>query len=186
MIRDKLSGRGIMLRRKRLEDISNDYIWRSDPELSRMDAAPCLNMSIDEFKKIYEKQLRYPSPDTYRFAIDTDIGKHIGNCMCYNIDIINHEAEVGIMIGNRDYWYKGHGYTAMILMIDYLFSVTSLRCLYLHTLEWNTPARQCFQKCGFTQINTVTRNSHSFTRMELTKNQWQLIGSQRLAKIHKL
>ena len=181
-----LKGAKIILRGKRVEDAFDEYQWRSDPELSRMDAAPRLNISIDEFKKIFEEQLRYPSPDTYRFAIDTAIGKHIGNCMCYNIDIINHEAEVGIMIGNRDYWHKGHGYSAMILMIDYLFSATSLRCLYLHTLEWNTPARQCFQKSGFTKINTVTRNSHRFTRMELTKNQWELIGPQRLTKIRKL
>ena len=109
MIKDKLSGGNIILRRKRPEDVSNDYIWRSGPELSRMDAAPRLNISIDEFKKIFEEQLRYPSPDTYRFAIDTAIGKHIGNCMYYDIDFGKGQAELGIMIGNRDYWSRGYG-----------------------------------------------------------------------------
>ena len=186
MARDELRGGGIVLREKRLEDAANDYAWRSDRELARMDASPRLTMSFDRFLRIYQDQLRRPSLGTYRFAIDAASGKHIGNCMCYDMDIFNHEAEVGIMIGECQYWGKGYGYAAMVLMVDYLFSVTALRWLYLHTLEWNARARHCFDKCGFVQISTVERNGQLFARMELTKERWQQIREDRLAKLRSL
>jgi len=45
----ELRGARIILREKRLEDAEQDYIWRSDPELARLDAAYPLTMSYDRF-----------------------------------------------------------------------------------------------------------------------------------------
>ena len=186
MDRDEFRGGGIVLRRKRFEDAANDYAWRTDPELSRMDAVPPLTMSFSEFLRIHESQLRRPTPGTYRFAIDTTRGEHIGNCMSYDMDVINHEAEVGIMIGDRTHWGKGYGYAALVLLVDYLFSVTSTRRLYLHTLEWNNRARRCFDKCGFVQVSTLERDSQLFVRMELTKERWKLIREDMLEKLRSI
>ena len=56
----ELHGARVILRDKRLEDAEHDYIWRSDPELARLDAAYPLTMSFDRYLKIFQDQLRYP------------------------------------------------------------------------------------------------------------------------------
>ena len=43
----ELQGVRVLLRDKRLEDAELDYIWRSDPELARLDAAYPLTMNYD-------------------------------------------------------------------------------------------------------------------------------------------
>ena len=40
----ELHGARIILREKRLEDAEQDYIWRSDPELARLDAAGAVDL----------------------------------------------------------------------------------------------------------------------------------------------
>ena len=102
----ELPGARVILRDKRLEDAEQDYIWRSDPELARLDATYPLTMTYDRFLKIFQDQLRYPTPDSHHFAIETEDGRFIGNCMYYDLDSINLEAELGIVIGARNYWSK--------------------------------------------------------------------------------
>ncbi|MCI0440404.1 MAG: GNAT family N-acetyltransferase, partial [Chloroflexi bacterium] len=93
-----LKGEKVVLREKRIEDAAEDYVWRTDEELSRLDATRPLNMSYGEFVRYSREELEYPSARSMRFAIDTHDGKHIGNCMFYDLDRRSGEAELGIMI----------------------------------------------------------------------------------------
>jgi hypothetical protein len=49
----ELRGAKVVLREKRPEDAENDYIWRSDPELARLDAALPLTMTFDRYMKLF-------------------------------------------------------------------------------------------------------------------------------------
>ena len=173
----------VVLRPRRLENAPDDYAWRCDKELATLDATRPLRQPYHEFLRFYEEQLRYPSPWSVRFAIDTLNGEHIGNCMCYDINTAYAEAEVGIMIGNRDYWGRGYGYHTMIGLIDHMFGDGSLRRLYLHTLESNHRAQRCFEKCGFTPIRTVLRHDWDMIRMELLRDHWLQIREEKLAAL---
>jgi len=97
----------VRLREKRLADATVDYVWKIDPELNQLDAAPLLSISFQQYLSEYTRELRYPPPTRKRFAIETLDGKHIGNCTYYGIDKAKGEAELGIMIGDRNYWDKG-------------------------------------------------------------------------------
>jgi len=66
-------------------------------------------ITFPQFLTDYASELRYSYPTGHWFAIETADGKHIGNCSFYNISEIEGEAELGIMIGNRDHWDKGYG-----------------------------------------------------------------------------
>lgn len=173
----------VVLRMKRPEDAPDDYAWRVDEELSALDATTPLRQPYPQFLRSYEETLGYPSPWSQRFAIDTLDGKHIGNCMSYDINISYGEAEVGIMIGDRAYWSKAYGYHSMVGLVDHMFTTLSLRKLYLHTLEWNIRAQHSFAKCGFTAIRTISRYGQRFIRMELTRDQWHQIREQKLADL---
>lgn len=172
-----LKGEKVVLRAKRLEDAANDSTWRSDEELARLDAAPPLKMSFMDFLANYADELRYPSPQRRRFAIDTLDGKHIGNCMYYDIDEDKGQAELGIMIGDRDYWDQGYGTDAIAILLDHIFSTTKLERVYLNTLEWNIRAQRCFEKCGFVPVGRAKRQSSNFIRMEIYRSSWEKSAS---------
>ncbi len=172
----------IVLREKRLEDAPEDYAWRTDEELSRLDAASPLRLPYSEYRRVLADELRYPFPWTQRFAIDTTEGKHIGNCMLYDIDTAAGQAELGIMIGEREYWDRGYGTEAITCLADHTFQTTSLKRIYLHTLEWNIRAQHSFVKCGFKPVRKVRRSSHDFLLMELLRADWEAQSFSRRAQ----
>ena len=180
----QLQGARVVLRDKKLEDAEQDYIWRSDPELARLDAAYPLTMTFDRFLKIFEDQLKYPTPGSHHFATVTLDGKFIGNCMYYDLDSVNMEAELGIVLGDRDYWGNAYGYDAVTTLLEYMFTEKKLRRVYLHTLEWNKRAHGCFAKCGFVPVRPVRRLSHDFILMEGYRDDWLEKAEQRLADRH--
>lgn len=167
-----LEGKKVVLREKRIEDAPDDYAWRMDEELARLDASRPLKMAYEEFLKYTKEELSFPGSRSRRFAIDTPNGKHIGNCMCYDIDIRKGEAELGIMIGDREYWEKGYGTDSVKSLLKYAFESMKLRRVYLHTLEWNCRARAAFAKSGFREVKPVRQSGMDFVLMEVKRSDW--------------
>lgn len=163
----ELTGQKVVLREKRLSDAENDYAWRCDRDLARMDAASPVKPSYREYLACYADELRFPSKRRRRFAIDSLDGKHIGNCMYYDIDEERRQAELGIMIGDREYWGKGYGTDAVNALVHHIFSETKIDRVYLNTLEWNLRAQLCFQKCRFIPCGRISKNGNDFIVMEL-------------------
>lgn len=166
-------GSNVILREKRLADAWNDYAWETDPELSQLDAAPPIIMTFSKYLLEYANELRNSFITSHRFAIDTLDGKHIGNCSYYNISELKNEAELGIMIGNRDYWNKGWGTSVVTTLVNRVFRETNLKRIYLKTLESNERAQKCFRKCGFTPCGHLNKDGFSFVLMEIHRKKWQ-------------
>lgn len=168
-----LLGEKTKLRQKRSGDAVNDYAWRTDPELSRLDVTAPLCLSFEEYLRGYAVQLSFSGTKETHFAIETLDGKHIGNCAYFNIDRIKREAELGIMIGNRDYWDKGYGADAIMTLLNHIFSETNLRRVYLKTLDWNIRAQKCFKKCGLSPSGRLIKDGHNFVVMEIYHPQFK-------------
>jgi RimJ/RimL family protein N-acetyltransferase len=166
-------GTKVRLREKKLADARNDYRWQTSPELTQLDAMPLLTISFPRYLLDYTATLRDPSPKRRIFAIETFDGRHIGNCVCYNMDREKREAEVGIMIGESDYWDRGYGTDAVTTLVDYVFGAMDLQRIHLKTLDWNQRAQRCFLKCGFTPCGQMVRNGHQFLLMEMSREYWQ-------------
>jgi RimJ/RimL family protein N-acetyltransferase len=168
-----VKGEKTVLREKRVEDAPGDYSWRTDEELARLDATRPLNMSYEDFLRYSKEEISFVSPLSKRLAIDTLDGKHIGNCMYYDIDVKGGEAELGVMIGDRDYWGKGYGTDSVASLLGYIFTATSLDRVYLHTLDWNERAQRSFSKTGFREVKRVRRSGQNFIRMEVLRSDWE-------------
>ena len=168
-----VKGEKTVLREKRVEDAPGDYSWRTDEELARLDATRPLNMSYEDFLRYSKEEISFVSPLSKRLAIDTLDGKHIGNCMYYDIDVKGGEAELGVMIGDRDYWGKGYGTDSVASLQGYIFTATSLDRVYLHTLDWNERAQRSFSKTGFREVKRVRRSGQNFIRMEVLRSDWE-------------
>ena len=176
----ELRGARVVLRDKRPGDAENDYRWRSDPELARLDAAIPLTMSFERYLKLFEDQMKYPTPGSHHYSIETLEGLFIGNCMYYDLDTVNREAELGIVIGDRDYWSDGYGYDAVTTLLDHMFTVRDLKRVYLHTLEWNNRAQKSFSKSGFNPVRPVRRMAHDFILMDVLRDDWFATREERL------
>ena len=177
----ELRGAKVILREKRIEDAEKDYRWRSDPEIARLDAAYPLSMSYERYLKLFQDQLRYPTPGSHHFGTDAIDGTYIGNCMYYDLDSVRMEAELGIVIGERDYWGNSYGYDAVTTLLNYMFTEINLTRVYLHTLDWNERAQRSFAKSGFRPVRAVRRMAQDFILMEVLREDWLATAEERLA-----
>lgn len=167
-----LTGKKVSLRPRKPEDGVNEYRWRTDPELCRLDATIPLDLSLAEFLDRYSLELEYPGL-TYTLSIDTLDGLHIGECSLFNLDLLNSIVETGIMIGEKDFWGRGYGADAVQTFLSHVFNKSDMDKIVLRTLDCNVRARKCFEQCGFRQYGTQTKDGYLFLLMEIGRPQFQ-------------
>ena len=166
-------GEKVRVREKRVEDIRNEYMWRVDPELSRLDATRPMTMSYEDFFRYSKEEMQFPNYRSKRLAVETLEGVHIGNIMYYDLNMQNRQAEVGIMIGDKDYWSNGYGTDTVNTLLRHLFTILELDRIYLHTLSWNYRAQASFAKSGFKLVRNVKRGGQDFILMEVLRSDWE-------------
>jgi len=174
-----IKGKLVKLREKTLADAHNDFIWHTDTELAELDAATPMQVTFAQYMMEYANEMRYPFVQNQRFAIETLDGKHIGNCAYYGLDEANSETEVGIMLGDREYWSKGYGTDALMALVDFVFDKTKLKRVHLKTLDWNIRAQRSFMKCGFVPFHRETRDEYCFLLMEMSRENWAKLRKER-------
>lgn len=163
-----LAGRKVSLRPRRLEDAADQYRWRCDEELCSLDASIPTSFAFSEFLDRYSVEIEYPGL-TWTMAIDTLDGRHIGECSLFNFDLLSNTAELGILIGEKDFWGQGYGTDAVDVLLRDIFTTSDLNRLVLRTLDWNTRAQKCFEKCGFTACGSVSSGGYHFIVMEMVR-----------------
>jgi RimJ/RimL family protein N-acetyltransferase len=149
----KLVAQSIYLRPITLQDVNDNYLsWLLDPEV--MQGISSSGYSKDNLKAYVDEKIN--DKDVAFFAIcSLADNRHIGN-----IKIDFHEAkpnvsELGLLIGDKNYWGKGIGYEACKLAIEYAFDVMKLRKLFLAVYSSNPKAKKLYEKLGFTLEGTL-------------------------------
>ena len=163
----------VRIREKRETDIRNEYSWRIDPELSRLDATRPMTMSYEDFFRYSREEMQFPNYRSKRLAVETLEGIHIGNIMYYDLDMRSRQAELGIMIGDKEYWSSGYGTDTVNTLLRHLFTTLKLDKVYLHTLSWNYRAQASFNKSGFESVRDVKRGGQDFILMEVLRPDWE-------------
>lgn len=173
-------GRLVRLREKQVDDAERDYEWRKDIELAAYDATRPITMSYKTFVKTTTQELRNPSKYRRTYAIEEmEGGAHIGNVMYYGYDSLLREAELGITIGDRDYWGRGYGSDAVRTLLEFAFDELELRRMYLHTLTSNVRAQRAFHNAGFRPTRQVRRDGYQFERMEISREElYELVRAE--------
>jgi RimJ/RimL family protein N-acetyltransferase len=163
----------VVIRRKRLSDFAEDFAWRTDPETSRFDGSPPLDMPFERYIVHAEREASMLDPTRRAFSIDR-AGHHIGNIMYYNATMDRESCEIGITVGSDANRGQGVGSLAVVLFLRYIWATTPFRRVVLHTLEWNERARRCFEKAGFAVDARVIRDGQALLRMD-TRREWWLM-----------
>lgn len=75
--------------------------------------------------------------------------KPIGNCGLHNINQDNDHGEMGIVLGEKEYWNRGLGTEAVRLITDFGFTALGLHGISLLVKGFNGRARRVYEKVGY-------------------------------------
>lgn len=134
------------------QDLTNNYTWANDLELTRLAGATPLPRSSQDVEQWF-RNLNL-NPEQHIFAIKTHEGAYMGNIEFRGLDLRCGCAEIGIIIGERRFWGQGYGTEAVRSMCRFGFGELRLHRLYANTLSDNPRAARLFEKCGFTREGT--------------------------------
>jgi diamine N-acetyltransferase len=142
-------GQRVRLRAIEREDLPTFVRWFNDPEVLHY-LLMYMPMSLAEEEKWFEEQLQKQDGRIFAIeAIDGDQSVHIGNTGIHNVDWKNRTAEVGIAIGEKDYWGQGYGTDALKTLLRFAFQEMNLHRVQLRVHDYNARAIRCYEKCGF-------------------------------------
>jgi len=165
------------------DELARIYRWSQDEEVLRWSGGSSMPLTFEEFKERFKQERLRPDPMREAFAILTAEGELIGRVGCFAIDREEGQAELGIVIGEKDYWGKGYGSDAVITLLRHIFETEGLRRVYLFTFTQNVRAQRCFAKCGFKRMGIVRRFSvelgeHEGIEMEIRREEFERLRQQ--------
>lgn len=145
-------GERVRLRAPEQSDLPRFVEWLNDPEV-RAGLMLVLPLSLAEEEKWFENMLQRPVHE-HPLAIEIrseESGEWIpvGNCGFHNIDWRCRSAEVGIFIGEKQYWSHGYGTEVMRLLLRHAFNTLNLNRIALDVYESNPRAVRAYEKAGF-------------------------------------
>ncbi len=141
-----VTGEKVLVRNRTSADSIMEVVWGQDSEVTNLD--PPSGKSLNS------------TP----FSIETLDGRHIGSCALY--DWTSTDVQLGIRIGDKDYWGKGYGTEATNILVDYCFACTDINRIWLKVLPLNTRAIKSYEKCGFVRAGRLALSGYDFVVME--------------------
>jgi RimJ/RimL family protein N-acetyltransferase len=174
-----------------LTSLSTDYLpeyrrWINDPEVADFLASIGFPLSMADERQWIERMQRSGEFATH-FTIVTKSGDPIGNIALMDINYQNRNAQLGIMIGEKDHWDKGYGKDAIRTLLDYAFRTLCLNRVELRLNVENERALACYERCGFKLEGR--KKGHIFYKgrycdeliMGILKQDWEKAKSKRKA-----
>lgn len=137
------------LRNISIGDCNENYLsWMNDNEINKYLESRFTNHSIDSLKDFVTSMNN--SENNILFAIiDKSSNKHIGNIKLGNIHPVHKYADIGLIIGDKNYWGKGIATKSIQLVTEYAFNNLNLRKVIAGIYENNIGSIRAFEKCGF-------------------------------------
>ena len=148
-----LKGKRVILRPLHKSDITYFLRWYNDPEVLEY-LAMYLPMTEIMEEKWIEEMASGQNGTRVHFVIEAIEGnntKPIGSIGLNKIDHRCQTAELGIAIGEKEYWSKGYGNEAAQLLINYGFNQLNLNRIGSCVFSPNRRSLKMHQQLGFVQ-----------------------------------
>ena len=151
-------GEQVRLRRVERDDLPRFVQWVNDPEVRRH-LALFYPMGMPQEEAWFEAQLRL-EPALQAFSVDAHslsaagtladpAWTHVGSAGFHTVDWRNRNAELGIVIGDKEFWGRGHGTDATRTLVRWAFHELNLERVWLRVFADNARAIRCYEKVGF-------------------------------------
>jgi RimJ/RimL family protein N-acetyltransferase len=137
----------IYLRYIKLSDVNDKYLsWLNDDKVMR--GIVSSGYDLNNLKSYVKDKIA--NKNTHFFAIITKSNNlHIGNIKLDFYDSKSNLSEMGVLIGDKDYWGKGIAKEACSLVLNYGFKKLNLRKIFLAVFENNIHAIKLYKSLGF-------------------------------------
>ncbi len=146
---DKLTGRRIVLREFRQEDISGIRSWVNDAETTRFMGSAFMKPQPWEQTESYLSNILNGSAGGVNLVIaDREKKRYLGQCALSMIDQTARHAELSVVLA-PDSAGLGYGAEAIELLLGFAFREMNLNRVFLRVYAANERAIRCYEKCGF-------------------------------------
>jgi RimJ/RimL family protein N-acetyltransferase len=140
-----MKGERVILRPLERGDLERCVRWINDPDVTRY-LGKTFPFSFYQEEKWFEKMSE--DKNTKIFAIEVD-GTHIGTIGLHDMNRKDNNVDLGILIGEKEYWGKGCGTDAIKTLLRFVFHQMNFHRVYLTVYDFNKRAIRCYEKCGF-------------------------------------
>ena len=153
-----ITGEKLYLRGLEKSDLEGEYFdWLNDREVTKFLESGGFPNTLEKMEEFYRNTAL--SNNNAIFAIvDKETDRHIGNIKLGPVDWIGRIAPLGIMIGNKESWGKGHATEAIRLVLDYAFNRLNLHKVNTGIAAIHQASLQAFEKAGFETEGTAKSN----------------------------
>lgn len=141
-------GERIYLRRLTEDDASDEYVhWMNDPDINQYLESRFYVQTIESTKSFIRS---VTNDNNYQFGIFfKETGTHIGNIKIGGINNYHRFADIGFLIGEKDYWGKGIASEAIKIATDFSFNSLKIHKLYGGAYASNIGSIKAFLKNGY-------------------------------------
>ena len=174
-----LQGKRVRLRSIRRDDLTRLWEFNNDLEVELAGGGdPPIPQALARLEAEYDQEVARGGRDGPRFAIEAD-GKLIGQCALFNVNATAQTCELGITIGDKEYWGRGYGRESINLLVEYAFRYHNYRKVWLQVHAGNERAMRAYQACGFVEEGRLRAHVWSdglyddLVVMGLLREEWQ-------------
>lgn len=154
-----LTGKKIILRPLKIEDLETTNKWRNNLELIKLTLGIRFPKTLEMDNDWFDHTLNDKSNRNIYFGIDElKKSEFIGIIQLTNIDWISKTCEFGIVIGNSSITGMGYGKEAMHLLFKYAFNIINLQKITLKVAGFNDKAISIYEKIGFVKEGTLEKH----------------------------
>lgn len=178
-----LKGKRVVLRAIEREDLPTLCAFNNDLEVEVAgNDEPPLPLSLARIQADYTTKWSGGGRDRPWFAIEAD-NKMIGHCGLALFGEVHRHCYLGIAIGDKEYWGKGYGREAVLLLLDWAFRYRNLNRVCLAVLSSNVRAHRCYLACGFVEETRLRQHIWSngqyvdFIHMAVLREEWEARNS---------
>ncbi len=186
-------GNRLRLRAAERSDIPLFLKWINDPEVTEH-LLLRFPMSAAEEENWYENMIRRPAAE-HVHVIEVDLAdkksvtqnswRAIGNTYFIDVNEIDRCAEIGILIGDKQYWNKGYGTETMQTMLRYGFETLNFHRIWLQVFVNNKRGIRAYEKAGFIHEGVFREGNYQSGKycdvmiMSVLRQEWDLITQKK-------
>ncbi len=174
-----LKGDKVILRAITREDLPRLCEFNNDVEVELAGGGdPPMPQSLARLQAEFDQDSAKGGRDGARFAIEAD-GRLIGTCGYHNVIETDRTCELGIGIGDKDFWGRGYGSDAVRVILDYAFRLRNMRRVWLRVRGNSERATRAYRSCGFVEEGRLREHVWSAGQyvdlvvMGVLRSEWQ-------------
>lgn len=150
-----LTGEKVNLRAHEPKDLDSIMQWVNDREVTKWLLSFAWPVSRKSQEEWLATAIQSAGSNDKVLVIETKDGVYIGQVGLKQIDYVSGVAELGIVIGRKDYWGKGYGSDAIRTLLRFAFSQLRLRKIILKYQGAHERGRRCYSRVGFKEVGRL-------------------------------